>query len=313
MNKIKLFAFLLLVLLIVPVPVLAVDSLAVQIFQPKSPTNIDNFKLEFTTLDINNSPITVKCYKKSPSEASFVQFDGDKILKVGGNSGSCAVSNSVLNSEGTYIFFVSANGVDSETVSVDYKSSTPGTPHSYSKNKTGTCEYTVKVTTNNDGGKTSRVVLYRSDSLSFTADGGSQVDNRNAGSDVVVEMKNSVPDCNKNYYFAVRAFDNVGNGSGIIGDENIVYTTSSSISNSVVVNSPINTNNRPVVVKDSSINPEGISPTATVDQEISITPTVIPEILGSETKDPFWKTIQFRIGVIVVLAGLFISQRKKGK
>lgn len=312
MNKTKQLILAIFVWLVLPTRVFGAENLVIKVFEPKSPTNVDNFKLNFVALDTNNSPITVKCFKQSPSESSFSQFDGDKVLKLGGNSGYCSVTGSILSTEGNFKFYVEANGIKSNEVTVDYNTSTPGTPNSYNKDKVNSCDYKIKVKTDNDDGKTAKVVLYRSDSLSFSADSGTQVDSRNVGSDTWVEMTNSVPDCNKTYYYAVRAFNNAGNGSAIIGDENIV-TTYSTILTTQNSETNIPTRNQALSVENSSVvNPE-TSPIKNKNLEISVTPSTSPEILGSATKEPFWRTKPFRIGVIVVLVGLFIANRKRKK
>ena len=156
------------------------------------------------------------------------------------------------------------------------------------------------------------MVLYRSDSLSFTADGGSQVESRSVGSDTWVEMINSVPDCNKNYYFVVRAFDSTGNGSGIIGDEVTVTTsstTTSSTGTTLVTVTP--TNIQAIQVNQSDIESSEVNPTQEPNSEITVEQDGTSGILGGQTTDPFWKTNPFRISVIVVLAGLYIILRKK--
>lgn len=301
--------------------VYAASSLVVRVETPKTPISQNNFKLNFVALDMNNNVVTVKCYKQSPSDLNFVQFDTDKVLKAGGNSGTCSVDSNVLNADGNYKFKVVATSditSESTVVSVNYGTSTPDTPNSYSKEKTSSCQYTVRFRTANDGGKTSKVVLYRADTLNFIADGPSQVDSRNVGSDTAVEIVNTIPDCNKAYYYAVRAFSSNGLGSGIIGDENIVVTnvtTSTTTSGSSSNGSGYNSGTAIPVESSSVTSPEDQSQSGeSSTQEIPVTTEPNnPEILGAQTKDPFWKTNAFRIGVIIVLVGLFISQRKKGK
>src|SRR5258706_4159682 len=79
--------------------VLAADTLAVRVEQPKTPTNQTSFKLNFVALDTKeaNGPVTAKWFKKGPSEVSFTQFDVDKDLNSGGNSGYCTADNAMLN------------------------------------------------------------------------------------------------------------------------------------------------------------------------------------------------------------------------
>lgn len=200
--------------------------LSVRLENPKSPTNNNTFSIGFTTMDMTGSTITAKCFKKGPTESVFTQFGNNINIISGGNSGACKVSESIMSTGGTYQFLVkatsSSDSKDSEIVTVDYNTEGPGTPTSYSKTKINNgCEYKIIARSAKDNGKTTFVELYRSDSLSFSADSKTRVHTFNIGSDVLIDHTNSVPDCSKNYYYALKAFDNYGNGSGIVGDENI--------------------------------------------------------------------------------------------
>lgn len=295
----------------------ATSTLVVRVEQPKTPTNQNSFELNFVALDTNNNTVTVRCYKKSPSDGSFVQFDGDKALQAGGNSGSCAVDGNILSSVGTYQFKVIATSnivSESSIVSVSFDSSAPGTPNSYSKEKTGNCEYTIKFKTDADDGKTVKVALYRSTETSFTADGTSQVDTRNVGSDLAVEIKNNVPDCNRTYYYAVRAFNAAGVGSGVISDTNTIITSSSTTTASTpgttgALGSTTVQGTGAILSGDSTINPET---TPTVEP----TPEVIPSdssVLGSSTNESMWNKPLFKFALAALAIGLLIllAQRRK--
>lgn len=212
-------------------------NLSVQIEQPKSPTSQDSFEVNFVSLDILNRDVTVKCFKKGPADSSFTQFGTDINLTAGGDTESCAVSSSILSAEGTYNFYVTATdgleSVDSSTVVVDFHNGTPGTPGNYSKDKVSSCDFKIKFKTADDGGKTSKVVIYRSDQTSFTADSSTEVGTVSIGSNQDGEYTNSVPDCNKTYYFALRAFSVSGNGSGTAGDSFTTVVTSTTTTKTI--------------------------------------------------------------------------------
>lgn len=201
----------------------AYAALSVRVEQPKSPNNVSSLDVTFVALDTENKSVTVKCYKKGPTDGGFSQVGGDKVLSNGGNTDKCNFTS--LNDDGNYQFYVTAdNGSElktSNTVSVDIKRSSPGTPVDYSKEKITSCEYKIHFKTANDSGKTVRVEIYRSDSKSFGADAGSRVGNISIGSDTQHDFVQSVPDCNKTYYYVVRAFDDAGNGSGLEGDKEV--------------------------------------------------------------------------------------------
>ncbi len=202
----------------------------IRIQQPKSPTNTNSLKVNFVSLDRMGRSITVQCFKKGPTDGSFVQFGSDITLAAGGSTNYCEPST-ILSPEGTYQFYaVATAGSDSATsttVTVDYNTTGPGTPTNYSKDLPSSCTYKIKVHTASDAGETVRVDLYRSDVTSFTADVAHRVDQRFVGSNTDVEILNTVPDCAKTYYYAVRAFDSAANGSGIVGDSVTTITTTS--------------------------------------------------------------------------------------
>lgn len=201
---------------------------SVRLQQPGSPTNQNTFNITFVALDTENSAVSVQCFKKGPSDGSFVAFGSAISLSAGGNTDVCQVNSGIVNTNGTYQFQVTAAGsgsVTSNTVSVDYNNSTPGTPVSFSKNNLDGCNYKISFRTAPDSGKTVKVVLYRSPNSNFDVNSGSQVDSVNIGSDTDGSFNNNVPDCTKTYYFAIRAFDAYGNGSGVVGDSSTVTTT----------------------------------------------------------------------------------------
>ncbi len=203
--------------------VYAAKAVTVRIEQPKSPVNQSSFTLGFVALDINGRDVTVKCFKKGPSDASFTQFDTTKTFADGGNSGTCSVSG--LSGEGTYSFRVEASAgdgtgddADSEEASVTYDTTGPGSLRDYSKTKTNSCEYTIRFRTAEDNGQTVKVELYRSESVPFTAGSGTWIQTIPVGSNETKNTTDTPPNCSKTYYYAVRAFDAAGNGSGLVGD-----------------------------------------------------------------------------------------------
>ncbi|MCW1949664.1 MAG: hypothetical protein KIH89_004475, partial [Candidatus Shapirobacteria bacterium] len=204
--------------------VFAESSLSVRLEQPKTPTNIKDLHLKFVALDLNSNAITAKCLKKGPIDSDFSQYGSDIVLSAGGNASQCNTL-SAIDRVGSYQFKVEANGVSSNTVSIDYKDIAPGTPTDYRKESlNGNCDFKIHFRTANDEGRTVKVELYRSTDSAFTANNDSLVHSINIGSTQETDINNSVPDCSKTYYYALRAFDNAGNGSDIIGDTITVKT-----------------------------------------------------------------------------------------
>ncbi len=212
-------------------PAIAADFV-LSIQEPKTPTNTKDLKLEFKALHLNNGIITAKCLKKGPTDSVFSQFGSNIVLTAGGNSSYCDLSLAI-NNNGTYQFTVEANdGVDttSKNVSLDYNTSSPGTPRDYRKENinSNNCDFKIHFRTDADNGKTVKVELYRSTDSAFSVNNESLVSSVNIGSDQEYDLLNSVPDCSKTYYYALRAFDNAGNGSGLIGDKITITTTTTS-------------------------------------------------------------------------------------
>src|SRR3989344_9007799 len=75
-------------------------NVSVKIEEPKTPTNDNDFNITFVALDIQNRPVTVKCFKKTPSDGAFAQFGFDIVLSAGGNTSNCHVSSSLMGANG---------------------------------------------------------------------------------------------------------------------------------------------------------------------------------------------------------------------
>src|SRR5436190_17334557 len=87
---------------------------SIRLSQPKSPTNQNNFKITFVTLDTQNNALTVECFKKGPSDGAFSQFGGDIAVAAGGNTGTCDVDGSIVSAAGTYSFYATAMPTEGE-------------------------------------------------------------------------------------------------------------------------------------------------------------------------------------------------------
>ena len=203
---------------------------SVRLQQPESQTNKDTFDITFVALDTNPSQtVTVQCQKKGPSDAGFVNFGSLITLSSGGNTDVCHVNSGVVQGDGTFQFKVIANGsttnLESNIVTVNRNTTTPGDPVAYNKNKTNNCTYIITFTTANDNGKTVKVVLYRSDNRDFTSGNVQQVGEVNIGSNSNGSMTDNInPNCDTTYYYVIRAYDAYGNGSNYVGDSSVTTT-----------------------------------------------------------------------------------------
>lgn len=250
------------------------SDFSIRLQEPKTPTYLNNFKINFVTLDIYNRPLTVKCYKKGPTDVDYIQFGSDILISAGGNTGYCNLDSGVFSDNGTYLFYASAQAdaeiVFSQTDSIDYNTSGPSTPTEYSKDKPNSNQYKINFKTADDGGKTTKVEVYRSESTSFNIDSGTRVGTVTIGSNQNGSFTNDVPDSNKDYYFAIRAYDNFGNGSGVIGDS-VIQTTTTTTTTTTSTNTTTST--------------EAIAPTA--GGAIAVADVTLPtedeEVLGEAT------------------------------
>jgi|WetSurMetagenome_2_1015567.scaffolds.fasta_scaffold18950_2 hypothetical protein len=201
---------------------------SVRLEQPQAKTYRNTFDITFVALDTQDSLVSVQCYKKGPSDSGFVSFGSAIGLSEGGNTDVCQVNSGVINTNGTYQFYVVAAGsstVTSNTISIEHSDAIPAAPEAYSKTKPDNCTYKITFRTANDG-KTVKVNLYRSTDSYFTLDSGHQVNSTNIGSDTEGSLTDNIsPNCNTSYYYAIRAFDTFGNGSDLRGDSNVTTTT----------------------------------------------------------------------------------------
>lgn len=272
-------------------------NLFVRLDIPSSPTNDNNLTLSFTVLDIQNRSLTVTCYKKNPND-SVEQLTTVNII-AGGNSGSCNLDNHTMSESGkTYSFYavakVDAEEFVSDSVSVEFNDSIPDTPSDYSKEKINSCDYKIGFKAGNDG-QTVRIAVYRSDQTSFRADGSSLIANIDINPDEKKFITNTVPDCNKTYYYVLRAFDSAGNGSGFAGDKvdvTIGTTTTTLITPSPAVGGAIalgGLNNIDQVTTDDDAQ-EGDQTTESTDSGT---------ILGEENPTPTATSIVTKAGNII--------------
>ncbi len=298
-------------------------TFSVRLGQPKSPTNQNDIKLTYVALDSDNREITVKCFKKGPSDSGYSQFDVAKTMIPGGNTDHCRATSSVISAKGTYSFYITgeigSEVITSSVVTLDYNTDGPGTPSDYSKEKINNCDYKIKFKTSNDNGKTIKVQLFRSDTFNVSVDNNNIITTKFIGSNTNGEIINSAPDCNKNYYYVLRAVDSSDNVSGTVGDNftTTSYTNSTNTTTgSTTGGSEGSTQpeNQALLVVEGSQVTNGEEATTQDEQveegsEITISPEPSPEVLGSSTdKNNFLK---WSIVAAMVITGYFLIFRKK--
>jgi uncharacterized repeat protein (TIGR01451 family) len=208
--------------LLLATKVYAADFL-IRIEEPKDPNNLNSLDLNFVVMEIDNNPITVKCFKKGPGDAVFSQFGPNIAIPAGGGTDYCPVSSSILSGMGNYEFYtvayVGGDSEPSQTVTIEHDDESPGKPHDLDKDSNGSCKYDISFTTDDDGGDTTRVEVYRSDDKEFYVNDSTKIKDINVGSNTDVDFTDDRPTCGKTYYYAARAFDAAGNGSKVLVEE----------------------------------------------------------------------------------------------
>ena len=206
-------------------------STIVRLSEPKSPAT-STFDLVFVAMDTEDRDMQAECEVKKPVSSSFSAF-GPVISIPSGKSGDseiCPVDASVLDSEGTYTFKVkvtpeSESSVDSNEVTVEYDSEGPDKPKYIEKEKVNDCVNKIKVKTADDG-ETASVKVYADDDKEVDIDDSHRIETESMGPNETFEFEHIVSgdDCDKDWYYAVVAFDDAGNASNPRAETVTTYT-----------------------------------------------------------------------------------------
>jgi len=289
-------------------------ALSIRIEEPKTPTNQNTFDVVFVTLDLNKTEdINVTCWKQGPGDATAIQFASQTITG-GGNTGVCPITSSIFTTKGDYtikVIATTASDAPSEdSTVVTYNNEGPGDPTGYLKDRTNACDYKIKFHTADDSGKTVKVEVYRSENTSFTTGSGNRVDTITLGSNTDGQSITTPPTCNKDYYFGIRAFDSAGNGSNVVGDSIVKFTTTTTATST--------TGTTPIV--GGAIEITGGGSILGKETEGSKEGTILGETTPSaETQKPqtfgaYIKKHGILIGGIILLIigaiGLYVSKKK---
>ncbi len=206
-------------------------TLSARIETPESVMRTQNFKIGFTTLDVMGRNLEAECYT-TLSTTPFAEYALESSF--GGNSGDCEVTSSVVPTDGSYEFFIRVNAlgenpetVESEHVMVTVSAEVPDTPTNYDRDDDN-CQAVIAFTTANDGGKTAKVELYRSSENPFVANSSTKIDEQMIGSYTNGSFSTSLPDCDEDIFYALRAVAGNGNGSGFVGDVDVDTETTTS-------------------------------------------------------------------------------------
>ncbi len=137
------------------------------------------------------------------------------------------MDNSVVSTNGIYEFKVKAiasdgNYNESEKVSVEIITGTPGTPTNYDRDG-DSCTVTFKTANNN--GETTKVIMYCSKENSFFSDDSTKIAEVLVGSNEDKSLTDSNGNC-EDYFYVIRAFNKESwCWVRFIGDEDIEIKT----------------------------------------------------------------------------------------
>jgi hypothetical protein len=187
----------------------------VHITQLPEYTTTNGFKLSYSALSDNPAAIS----------AQFsVQKDGGIWNSFGaalpGANGQIQVTDVQMPSDANYCFKVVISGDEDQTCTT-YDSAAPGNVANYSKGQVSPSTMRI-YWTNPSISDFDVVYIYRGEQPDFTADEAHKVTGIGGtpGADMTYD-DSGLDLANKTYYYALRAFDKAGNGSGLIGDNQV--------------------------------------------------------------------------------------------
>lgn len=182
-------------------------------------TGQTDMKVDFVALNTDSLSITAQCQQQKDN-GSWSNITTVFTPKAGGNSGYCAADG--LENGHFYDFRVMISGDGpaqySTEVRVELDTDRPDKPTNYSKTTGNYCEDKISFKTADDG-QTSSVEVYRStDSDHFAARAETRVVIIPIGPNQEYTLTTSKPNCDDSYFYVIRAFDDNGNASDLVGD-----------------------------------------------------------------------------------------------
>jgi hypothetical protein len=190
----------------------------------------------------------------------------------------------------------------------------PDTPQYMNKSHPTSCTYKIDFKTAEDNGETAKIEVYRSEAEFFGGGNGSKVNTTTIGSNQTGSYTDTVPDCNKSYFYVIRALDNVDNASGYVGDI-VSSTPTPTITPATIVGGGSNS----ILGETVSAPQESVLGAAT--EGATLTPTTTPEgkVLGQATSENFFQKIMrfisnnalFSFSIFAALIALFVTYLRR--
>jgi hypothetical protein len=262
----------------------------------------DNFKLSYSALSESSVPVQFFFRKEGENYVPFgpVFYEASGQIQVGGVQ---------IDEQVKYYFKVEINGGTTsdeiDETSVIYDHSGPSPVQSYWKEVIGGSHNRLHWKTPVDS-DFSRVFIYRSDSLDFTADPSTKRGELGGAPDQEMTWDDVGLDSSITYYYALRAIDKAGNSSSVVADPEVTATV---ITEEVVTESEAG--------EEVILLPSGEGEGRVLGEEEDIEEIVVdePETAFGEAVDTLTGTTKGRIAAIsAFVVGLilyFITKRRK--
>ena len=258
----------------------------------------DNFKLSCSALGGSSAQFSFK------KEGGFYQNFGGAI-DVTTNPCQVQVNSSEIDSQTKYYFKVTLDGSVSDETSTTYDVAGPSPVTGYRKDDGG--NNTVVIHWRNpDSEDLAKVIIYRGETVDFTADGNHEIATVYGTPNSEVTYSVNIPDTTKTYYYSIRAVDKAGNTSSLVGD--------GSTSSTVVAQTPTQNGTGTV----TTLPKEGGSGGQVLGEEESIENEPTSEPANSlvekiAEKLPTNKGFYIGLGLVVLAIVLYLYFRKAKK
>lgn len=209
-------------LLAVPAAVRAESAWYLQVAKPASPLHTRSFNIQYTVLATDEAAFTVQLFQDGALVGT--QATDDDPNAANGNSGAFPVT---VANDGTYTYTVKATpktggSAKTATTTATVDATTPTAPSYGGKTQNGTT-YVITFTAPN--GDVKSVQIFASTSPTFTVGTSTLVGEVSVTPGQKVTFRYDAPDT-KPRYFAIRSVDGSGNYSSLVGDPDVVTSTS---------------------------------------------------------------------------------------
>ena len=218
----------------------AVESLYVRLEALPEYSPSDYIDLYYNTLERENRAVEVRCYLREDGGFGWRQFDETQTSP----AGVCRTSNDDFEEDGLYFFKAVATSADGTSESNETYTTLdrvrPESVKDYRKTRTSSMTYELHWRTP-DNGDFKFVRVYASLEQNFTANDSTRWDDIHGSPDEEFDHVFGGFEPDKEYFFALQAFDKTGHYSDLAGDGGVLTyeTVEESAGQSVAVTAPV--------------------------------------------------------------------------